>query len=140
MRKAARRWDGTEYLRKHQLSPLQIGSEPDHRLALVVTIPAHDEPNLVKALESLSVCARPVEAVEIIVGLNLPEDSTTALQLRHAKFLGAARRFAAERSNAGYRIHILDYPALPTRHATRARGLPNVELQILRRAYEQILG
>ena len=60
------RWDGTEYLRKHQLSPLQIDTEPDPGLALVVTIPAHDEPDLLRTLESLCACRVTGDAVEII--------------------------------------------------------------------------
>ncbi len=111
------RWDGTEYLRKHQLSPLQIDTEPDPGLALVVTIPAHDEPDLLRTLESLSACSRTKDAVELIVGMNLPEGSPPELQARHARYFEEASRYAAQNSGPGYRIHVLDYPALPKRHA-----------------------
>jgi hypothetical protein len=111
------RWDGTEYLRKHQLSPLQIHSNPDPRLGLVVTIPAHDEPDLLRTLQSLTACSRGTQAVEIIVGLNIPEGSTSDLRARHVRYLAEASRFAAQRLAPGYRIHVLDYPSLPKRHA-----------------------
>ena len=111
------RWDGTEYLRKHQLSPLQIDTEPDPGLALVVTIPAHDEPDLLRTLESLCACRGTGDAVEIIVGVNRPEDSTPELQARHARYFEQASEYAAQHSTPGYRIHALDYPALPKRHA-----------------------
>ena len=70
-----RAWDGTEYLCKHQLLPPQIAASPEANLALIVTIPAHDEPDLVDTLDSLARCTRPAAALEIIVGINLPEGS-----------------------------------------------------------------
>ncbi len=83
----------------------------------MVTVPAHDEPDLLRTLESLSACARPTCAVEVIVGLNLPEDCAPALQARHRQHLAEAHEFAAKHSAPGFRVHALDYPALPQRHA-----------------------
>ncbi len=94
-----------------------IHSEPDPRLSLVITIPAHDEPALLHTLQSVSNCSRPPHAVEIIAGLNLPAGSSTALRARHERYLAEANEFATKRSAPGCRIHIVDYPALPQRHA-----------------------
>ena len=107
----------TEYLRKHQILPLQIRDLPDPDLALVVTIPSHDEPDLLRTLESVSACPRPQDAVEVIVGLNLSECSSSEQRARYKRYLTEAQAFAAKYSARGYRIHVLDYPKLPKRHA-----------------------
>ena len=115
--KAGRGWDGTEYLRKHQLLPFQITAAPDPGLSLVIAIPARDEPDLVLTLESLRRCDRPAEPVEIVVGLNLSEDSPPDALTRHGHQLATAREIAKRHSAPGYRIHVVDHPALPQRQA-----------------------
>jgi hypothetical protein len=112
-----RHWDGTEYLRKHQLLPLKIDSEPNPHLSLVITIPSHDEPDLLSTLESLSNCSRALYAIEVIVGLNFPDESPTRLRARHDRCVVEANEFAIRRSDRGFRIHIVDYGELSKRHA-----------------------
>src|SRR5688572_10805604 len=62
------------YLKKHLAFPIQQESEPAAGLYMVIVIPAYNETELVKCLESLWACERPENPVEVIVVLNSAEN------------------------------------------------------------------
>ena len=63
----------TRYLRERTLFPPLIDEAPADQLGLAVVIPAQDEPELVKSLESLAHCQDPDDSVEVIVVVNTSE-------------------------------------------------------------------
>jgi len=107
----------TPYLQQRSLYPPQIATPPPADLALVVTIPAFDEPGLLDSLEGLYQCTIPEEgAVEVIVVVNEPEDASDAVKDRNQEIFRQAREWAASHQLPGLQFFILHH-ALPSRHA-----------------------
>ncbi len=63
------------YFAKHNVFP-KIQTKPDDELGIIVVIPSYNEPELEKSLESIFRCNPPKRAVEVIVVINYPEDSS----------------------------------------------------------------
>ncbi len=105
------------YLEKHPLFPPLIAAPPEPGLALAVAIPCHDEPELLRTLESLAACRPGHFPAEVIVVVNSAENAPAELKKRNAASVELAQRWAAERTNAGLKFHILHFPGLPPKHA-----------------------
>ena len=60
------------YLKRRQLYPFQVPSEPSADLGLIVVIPCFDEPDILKPLRSLAACQRPSCGVEVLLVINAP--------------------------------------------------------------------
>ncbi|MCB0588035.1 MAG: glycosyltransferase [Phaeodactylibacter sp.] len=107
----------TPYLQQRSLYPPQISAPPADNLALVVAIPAYDEPDLLESLRCLYECALPEGgAVEVIVVVNEPEEATEAVAARNRALSEQARKWAATHRRPGLQFFILHH-ALPSRHA-----------------------
>ncbi len=63
------------YLEKHALFPAFISEQPHPELFISVVIPCFDEPDIIRTLNSLWNCTRPVCALEVIVVINASENS-----------------------------------------------------------------
>lgn len=107
----------TPYLEKRALFPAQISSTPDPNLEIIVVIPAKDERQLLKSLESLREAKQPPAAVEVIVVINDSEKDEEKLIKRNSKLFAKATKWAAENSTASKKFHILYHSSLPAKHA-----------------------
>jgi hypothetical protein len=64
------------YLEEQALFPELINEVPDKQTGIIVVIPAFDEPEIGKLLDSLALCSEPECGVEVIVVVNAPPDAT----------------------------------------------------------------
>jgi hypothetical protein len=90
-------------------------AHPD--LGLVVVIPCHDEPDPLTTLESLWRCLRPRCAVEILLVVNASESDDVQLHARNQATVDTAYAWRARFDEPRFRFHVLNFPALPARHA-----------------------
>nr|VFK07786.1 MAG: Glycosyl transferase family 2 [Candidatus Kentron sp. LPFa]VFK29730.1 MAG: Glycosyl transferase family 2 [Candidatus Kentron sp. LPFa] len=108
------------YLRKHGLFPSRITAPARSDLGLVVVIPCYDEPDMESVLDCLWRCARPACSVEVIVVVNASDADDLSVHARNRRTLIGAERWIAAMTVHGddaLRCHVLDFPALPARHA-----------------------
>ncbi len=64
------------YLEERTLFSQQIKEAPDINTGIIVVVPAYNEPEITKLLDSLSKCREPLCKVEVIVVINAPENAT----------------------------------------------------------------
>jgi hypothetical protein len=65
------------YLEERAIFPELIKEAPDKNTAIIVVVPAYDEPGMAKMLDSLSLCSVPDCGVEVIVVVNAPADASS---------------------------------------------------------------
>ena len=105
------------YLAKHQYSPPSVREPAHEALGLAVVIPCHDEPDVLGTLESLHRCARPRAAVECLLVVNASESDDADLRARNRATVGAVQGWQSRFDEPRFRVRVLDFPALPARHA-----------------------
>lgn len=86
-------------------------------LGLVVVIPSYNETGLFQSLHSLGECDRPNCAVETIVVVNYPEDSTREVIDCAIKSIEDVERAQNRYNTLNFSIHHLFTPDLPRKHA-----------------------
>ena len=64
------------YLEERTLFPQEIKEAPDDNTGIIVVVPAYNEPEIVRLLDSLSKCREPLCKVEVIIVINAPENAT----------------------------------------------------------------
>jgi hypothetical protein len=64
------------YLEERTLFSQKIIEAPDDNTGIIVVVPAYDEPEITKLLDSLSQCQKPLCKVEVIVVINAPDDAS----------------------------------------------------------------
>ena len=64
------------HVQKHALFPPLLTEPPDPELGLVVVIPAYNEPDIARVLDSLARCAAAHCAVEVLLVVNHPENAS----------------------------------------------------------------
>lgn len=98
--------------------PGRVRRPPERGLAVVVVIPCHDEPAVLETLADLRRCADPGCPVEIIVVINASETASDEVRARNAESLRNIEAWSAKCcDDARFRVHAVDYPRLPARHA-----------------------
>jgi glycosyltransferase involved in cell wall biosynthesis len=95
----------------------QITSPPHHDLKIVVVIPCYNESDLLGTLSSLKECQAAGSAVEVIVVINSGDDGPQDVLKRNRCTYEEALAWSAEASEPRLQFHILNFPALPARHA-----------------------
>lgn len=109
-------FSGKSYLEKHRFAPRQIHQTPLRDLGMVVVIPSHCEPDLLRTLDSLENCDRPAVSVEVIVVFNSSEKAAEAVKQANVDGLKAALAWK-KASNRKFAYHFLHFPDLPKKHA-----------------------
>lgn len=105
------------YFVRHGFCPPRIARPPAPGLGMVVVIPALAEPELTTTLASLRSAQAPPCPVEVIVVINAPEDAPEDVRRANARAMAGARRWIAAHECGALRFHLLDFPALPKKHA-----------------------
>ena len=104
------------YLAARLLRPAQIEAAPADELAVIVTIPCFDEPDLRDTLESLAACQLPDgRAAEVIVLINAPLDANARVLDRNFRAAAAVEDFT--RQHPSLPVHAVIEHELPKRHA-----------------------
>lgn len=105
------------YLEKVSLDPsLEIHS-PGKDLAIVVAIPACNEPDILRTLLSLFRCMRPSGGVEIIVSINAPASAGPDVIAQNHLTEKEVLDFARENTDQGFRILVSHVPLMRDRDA-----------------------
>jgi hypothetical protein len=63
------------YLEQRALFPQEILEAPDSDTGIIVVVPAYNEPDIFKLLDSLNDCEAPACKTEVIIVINAPEDA-----------------------------------------------------------------
>lgn len=105
------------YFDKNTLYPPLIGIAPEPDMALVVTIPCHDEPDLLRTLDALAACETPLKPVEVIVVINSAENAPEEIKKRNTETYTQALAWAAQNSRPELQFFLLHFPDLPPKHA-----------------------
>jgi hypothetical protein len=93
------------YLEKVSLDPRINSQAPSPALTLVVAIPACNEPDLLRTLDSLRNCSLPKGDVELIIALNSGESAGETV--RHQNLLSEAEIVDFSRNHSDERFRIL---------------------------------
>lgn len=105
------------YARKQAIVS-ELADVPVHgSLGLIVVIPCHDEPNLLDTLTSLRQCRRPRAAVEVLLICNASECDPALLRRRNQTMIQQVHAWRGIHEDPRFRIHVMNFPRLPSRHA-----------------------
>ncbi len=105
------------YFERFGYGPAQIAEPPHPDLGLIVVIPCFNETAILECLDSLSVCQRPLAAVEVIVAVNSPIQAPPCVLAQNEQTLGQIRQWQQAHPDARFRVHALHFPGLPRKHA-----------------------
>ena len=104
------------YLEKHRFAERQVFEPPKTDLAMVVVIPCFNEPDLLTTLNSLENCEDPKERVEVLIVLNSGIHTEEFILQRNRETAKAFFDWQAA-SHKKFRYYLLNFPALPKKHA-----------------------
>ena len=107
---------GRSYLDKHRFTPRAISSPPSSHLKMIVTIPCHNETNLLSTLNSIENCSPPPCEVEIIILINSHAQHSQAIHDQNTQTLSEVANWKSA-SQRTYTYHLLHFPELPKKHA-----------------------
>jgi hypothetical protein len=98
------------YLEERAIFPELIKEAPDKNTAIIVVVPAYDEPGIAAMLDSLSLCTIPSCSIEVIVVVNAPAGAS-AESIRNNE-LTLENIEAWKRGNPGtfFRLYPVDTP------------------------------
>lgn len=108
------------YLSKLPFFTRTISSAPSADLFLTIVIPAHNEPDLLLCLESLSKCQKTNSQVEVIVVINESEGTSEEVKMQNLQSLQELHDWKLAHQQAPFTLHTM-HPA-PFRHKFRGVG------------------
>jgi hypothetical protein len=107
----------SRYIEKQVLSPAFIHDQPSADLGMIVMIPSCNEPELIKTIESLSVCQPPECLVEVIVLINEAEQCNVKISRQNEKTLKLLLEWEMIHPDVFFKLYPI-YPApFPVKHA-----------------------
>ena len=92
------------YLEERTLFPLQISEAPDRETGIIVVVPAYNEPDITKLLDSLANCTEPECRVEVIIVINAPDDATAESLENNKKSLINIESWKKTNNNSFFRL------------------------------------
>ena len=104
------------YLAKNQFRPV-ITEAPNPDLNTCVVMPCYNEPYLLRSMESLYNCDRPVHAVEVIIVINSPENCDKTILERNLATSREVLLWIEKRNDPKLRFHMIHRPNLPEKFA-----------------------
>jgi len=105
-----------KYLSKFAYHPISIKQTVEPELNIVVVIPAFNEPDLLKTLQSLERCENPEKPVEIIVVFNHSENTSLEIKNQNIKYYKEAIEFI-KNNGLELRYFLIDAFDLPDKIA-----------------------
>lgn len=82
-----------KYLNKFGYRPISIKHPVEQGLNMVVVIPAYNEPDLLKTLQSIEDCEKPKMPFEVIVVFNHSENASPVIKNQNIKYYNKADEF-----------------------------------------------
>jgi hypothetical protein len=105
------------YLQKHAFCEKLITEAPLPGLGMVIVIPCHSEPHLLKTLNALAVCTLPKCNVEVIVVINASENSSKEIIKENTFTEVELERWIIKNESAALRYFYISNNALPAKDA-----------------------
>ncbi len=105
------------YLEKHSFCEKQITEAPLPGLGMVVVIPCHNEPHLLKTLNSIAACALPKCNVEVIVVINAGENNSEEISKENTFTEVELERWIIQNESVALRYFYITNNALPAKDA-----------------------
>ena len=100
------------YLEKHRFAERQIQSPPSAKLAMIIVIPCHNEPDLLVTLDSLEKSGHPSCSLEVIVVINAGIKHPESIHQQNLLSLEQASQWLDSQSR-NFSYHFLHFPHLP---------------------------
>ncbi len=107
----------SNYQKRFAFAPEQIKIAPNDDLSLVVVLPVHNEPDLIRSLESLFSCDRPDVSTEVILVFNSSVQDTAEIRDSNATVQRQTAAWTKDKQAPSLQFHILSHPDLPPKHA-----------------------
>lgn len=104
------------YLDKNNLSA-DIEKIPVSNLNIVVVIPSYNEPDLLRSLQSLWNCNRPVSSIEVLIVINSPENADLQKLENNLNSKTEAEHWIKNHSEESFNFHIIFKPNLSEKFA-----------------------
>ncbi|MDR1173151.1 MAG: glycosyltransferase family 2 protein [Bacteroidales bacterium] len=105
-----------QYLAKHQFVPA-ISHLPETAPRMIVVMPSYREPALLRSLESLYRCRRPLCFTEVIVVINHPEHAPGDAKRQNEESLHDARQWAMQHNDRRLQFHVIYKPDVAEKSA-----------------------
>jgi hypothetical protein len=93
------------YLAKRALFPEIIKEAPDNLTGIIVVVPAYNEPDICRLLDSLAICSEPDCKVEVIIIVNAPADASEKCTENNKITINNIERWKKESSNCFFRLY-----------------------------------
>ena len=107
----------SRYIERNINYPAFIQEEPSQKLGLIVVIPACNEPELLKTINSLAACTPSSQDVEVIVVLNQSEISLPEVGLQNKLTDHELKKWKRQNTKAFFKLFVLMPPAFRKKHA-----------------------
>jgi Glycosyl transferase family group 2 len=92
------------YLKERSLFPEKIKEAPDRETGIIIVVPAYNEPEINKLLDSLAQCRVPECKVEVIIVINAPENATIESIENNKITLNNIESWKKENNNCFFRL------------------------------------
>ena len=92
------------YLKERSLFPEKIKEAPDRETGIIIVVPAYNEPEINKLLDSLAQCKVPECKVEVIIVINAPENATIESIENNKITLNNIESWKKENNNCFFRL------------------------------------
>ena len=96
------------YLEERALFPQKIKEAPDRETGIIVVVPAYNEPEITKLLDSLANCTEPECKVEVIIVINAPDDATGENIENNKKSIINTENWKKINSNIFFRLFVFE--------------------------------
>ncbi len=94
-----------------------IQSSVRQETKMILVIPCHQEPDLMATLQSLAKADGPRFPVEILMVVNASEASEEGIHQQNQKSLQEAKAWVVSEAPTHLKLHLIDTPNLPRKHA-----------------------
>lgn len=105
------------YLKRFAFQKPVLVSTPKENTKLIITIPCHNEPNLLKTLDSLYACDAPQNPVEVIIIINAGEPASEEVIIRNRNTLQESQRWIDTHISEKITFQVLENNQLPQKDA-----------------------
>jgi len=122
-----------KYLNK--LSEPLIPHKPSPNLGFVVTIPAFNEAETIKSIDSLLKCNSPEADIEILINVNFSELATENEKKFNEHVFRILQQYAKDKSTKKIKIHILYFP----NQNKKVAGVGWARKQVMDEAFRRLL-
>ena len=103
------------YLKKYAFQAPKINFVFTENLGIIVVIPCHNEPNLLRTLDSLKSCNKPKCDFLVIVVVNQSEIADKLIKSRNEETIEEVSHWKA--ANPSFSLEVLEEDSLPKKHA-----------------------